>query len=207
MVSPGFAFVPVDSSGKTQAIDRKTIRSHCMRGKNRRIGVSRRSTTRPTRTSHSLRPVLLDSPSSTITIPCAYQEAEEEDDVFVKTRPESIASFCAPSNIAQVKLAIDMDDTTKALVIDCKHVLDKGRGLERTDRNFSLPALQPGHVPSRALQRLQCRPKRMGPLAIPRPCISPVRLLHGVHHARHNREQTDNASYLLTPQRGYYTFK
>ncbi|BCS28267.1 uncharacterized protein APUU_61315S [Aspergillus puulaauensis] len=118
MVSPGFAFVPVDSSGKTQAIDRKTIRSHCMRGKNRRIGVPRRSTTRPTRTYHSLRPVLLDNPSSTITIPCAYQEAEDEDDVFVKTRSESIASFCAPSNIAQVKLAIDMDDTTKELVID-----------------------------------------------------------------------------------------
>lgn len=124
MVSPGFAFVPVDSSGKTQPIDRKTIRSHCMRGKNRRIGVPRRSTTRPTRTSHSLEPVLLDSPSSTITIPCAYQEAEEEDDnLFVKVRSESIVSFCAPSNIAQVKLAIDMDDRTKALVIDCKYIL------------------------------------------------------------------------------------
>lgn len=123
MVSPGFAFVPMNSSGKTQPIDRKTIRSHCMRGKNRRIGVPRRSTTRPTRTLHSLRPVLLDCPSSTITIPCAYQEAEEEDDLFVKARSQRIASFCAPSNIAQVKLAIDMDDTTKAIVIDCKNVL------------------------------------------------------------------------------------
>ncbi|KAL2830526.1 hypothetical protein BDW59DRAFT_18260 [Aspergillus cavernicola] len=35
---PGFAFVSVDASGKpSKGTDRKLIRSHCMRGKNRRI--------------------------------------------------------------------------------------------------------------------------------------------------------------------------
>ncbi|KAH8678172.1 hypothetical protein BX600DRAFT_146448 [Xylariales sp. PMI_506] len=36
----GFAFIAVDGAGKTRTKDRGFIRSYCMRGKNRRIGVS-----------------------------------------------------------------------------------------------------------------------------------------------------------------------
>ncbi|KAL4967007.1 uncharacterized protein BDV14DRAFT_198471 [Aspergillus stella-maris] len=39
----GFAFVSVNNSGKPQPTDRKTIRSHCMRGKNRTIGLGPRA--------------------------------------------------------------------------------------------------------------------------------------------------------------------
>ncbi|KAL4947713.1 hypothetical protein BDW69DRAFT_204128 [Aspergillus filifer] len=38
----GFAFVSVNKLGKTRPTDRKTIRSHCMRGKNRTIGLGPR---------------------------------------------------------------------------------------------------------------------------------------------------------------------
>lgn len=129
----GFAFVPVNSSGKTQPKDRKTIRSHCMRGKNRRIGVPRRPTARAIRTSPDWRPALPgDNGSSTITLSGADQDIDEDRSFFAKANSNSILSFYTPSNTAQVELAIDMDDATKALVIDCMPALrSHTRGLER----------------------------------------------------------------------------
>lgn len=54
----------------------------------------------------------------------AHQVTEEQDkDLLMEISSKGLTSYCAPSNLAHVKFAIDMDDATKALVIDCKRAL------------------------------------------------------------------------------------
>ncbi|KAL4916376.1 hypothetical protein BDW62DRAFT_105758 [Aspergillus aurantiobrunneus] len=106
----GFAFVPMNGLGKPdRSIDRRKIRSHCMRGKNRRIGVPRPLAGHPASQS-----------------PCVVSSGNSDDDGLddqdtILSRPTRITSRRKPSNLSLLKFAFDITNESKALLIDFMH--------------------------------------------------------------------------------------
>ncbi|KAL3476265.1 hypothetical protein BJX99DRAFT_228184 [Aspergillus californicus] len=100
-----FAFVSVDASGKPKSNDRKLIRSHCMRGKNMRIGVPRRLST-PTANSCSTQSILpLDDEQG--------NRHDARDEAW--TAAGQITSSLS-SSLALVEFAFSLDNGAKHLV-------------------------------------------------------------------------------------------
>ncbi|KAL2825789.1 hypothetical protein BDW59DRAFT_161459 [Aspergillus cavernicola] len=103
----GFVFVSLDSSGKPNSSkDRRLIRSHCMRGKNRRIGVAGQSTGIP-------------SIATCGSAMVAQREIDVDGDEGAGVEEvEMIPLPRAPSQLSLVKLAVDVDSRMKLTVLE-----------------------------------------------------------------------------------------
>ncbi len=113
-----YAFISVDGQGKPKPKDRKLIRSHCMNGKNLRIGV------------HPV-PTDLDAGQSaqspgesnqqTRTIPRLLRHTTSSR--LPKERSEEEARVClpppTPSDMSLVTFAGEVDECSRMLIFNC----------------------------------------------------------------------------------------
>ncbi|RFU28801.1 hypothetical protein B7463_g7534, partial [Scytalidium lignicola] len=108
-----YAWIPVDRSGKPKLQDRKLIRSHCMNGKNLRIGVHPVATNHDTRRSGP--PLELFEPQARNIAPLLRHTKRRR---FLKETPEEEARIPPPSTTPSdlSLIAGDMDEHSRMLI-------------------------------------------------------------------------------------------
>jgi len=123
-----FAFVPVNGAGRPKHVtDRKLVRSHCMRGKNRRIGVPKRSLSKNLApepnarqlTSGSAQALRTVSPRPHIEAGVLEDSSGHSDRSRANSRPKSIILTLSPSDISLVEFAFDISERSKELIFYC----------------------------------------------------------------------------------------
>ncbi|KAL4924095.1 uncharacterized protein BDV17DRAFT_301291 [Aspergillus undulatus] len=117
---PGFVFVSVTGTGKPRSADSKVIRSHCMRGKNRRIGLPRRLATpgRATAVHHGNKPQASSSSLHYTDKQIGYGNEEERKDQGRISKPTRLTTLRRPSDLSALEFAFEMSNENKALIID-----------------------------------------------------------------------------------------
>lgn len=127
----GFAFIPVNGDGRTKgASNRGLVRSHCMRGKNRTIGVPRQSLSRRHLAAHQLINPNVVCTTSDSRLQHSRQthcsgtlrvSVWNDTNASACDRPEHqlpILSF--PSTTSTLQFVFDIDHNSKSLIFQCE---------------------------------------------------------------------------------------
>jgi hypothetical protein len=118
----GFAFVQVDDAGKPKGSSNVgLVRRHCMKGKNRTIGVppKRAAGARPrqTRCVHAAQGTTADG---LLHVAAEEREMEEEEEEHWSSVWDSLTIPISPSFMSLIQLAFHVDNHGKGLLLRCK---------------------------------------------------------------------------------------
>ena len=160
----GFAFVSADHRGLPRPTDRRLIRSHCMRGKNKRQQAKasskpleldpRRGTHRVPDVSKTPNAAIEEQhPTTLLSWNASMVDTITEQQRIKAVLSHSVVPLPSPHDLSLIRLVVELDTRSQALLFKCQFYHNIGE--QKVNKDTSLQCGQKLCIPRRFLCRLR----------------------------------------------------